>query len=113
MVGDPDELLDKCDMIWPPRASEKFHANLLRCMMPLSIIAVLAGANQILPGISSTINFRDNMIDGHIILFLPAILTFAGIPLNDIFPCKQNSLEWDSDEKIQSDDGRDRYMIRL
>jgi hypothetical protein len=85
MICDADELLNEGDMIGPPGAAQKFHADLFRGVVPFLVVAILAGAYQIFPGIAAAIYFGDDMVDCHVILFLAAVLAAAGITLDDIF----------------------------
>ncbi len=81
VIGNTDKLPDKSDMIGPAGLPYQLQAHLIAVMMPLFIVTLVAGADQILPGIFPSKYFGNNMINRHLPFFPTAILATAAIPL--------------------------------
>ena len=73
MVLYADKLLNKGDIIRFPGFSDQPEPGLFRQLMAFLVVAVGAGAHQVLPGVFSAVNLGDDMVDRHHALFAAAI----------------------------------------
>lgn len=107
-IGNADELLDEGDLVGAAGAAHKHKAGLLRGFVPLQVVAAGAGADQILPAVRAAVNFRDDVIHGHLPVVLPAVLAGMAVPLDDVFASQEYPFLRDFDVKPQPDDGGNR-----
>jgi len=117
MVGDADELLDKCNMVRAARLADQLEAYLLWSMMPFPVIAFQAGAYEIFPGIPTTVDFGNDMVDGHLNLLLATVLAAAAIALENILArqhysfCRDRNIEFEPYHRGDRDMGHLRSEL--
>ncbi len=71
--------------------------------MSLPVIALEAGADQILPRVHTSVDFGNHMIDCHLRLLPAAILASSTITLNDILAGKHDPFDRNLDIKFEPD----------
>jgi len=82
-------------------------------LVPLSVIALEAGADQVFPGILSTIDSWYDMVYSHLGLLLAAVLAPAAIAFDDIFASQHDPLGRHLDIEIKPYDRWHRDLGRL
>ncbi len=69
---------------WLLRRSQQTHPGMFGCAVAFPVIAGRAGANKVLPCITSTLGFRNDMVDRHSSVRPAAILTGSVVSPNNV-----------------------------
>ncbi len=113
MVADTHELLYESDVIRAARLANQSHVNLFGCVMALPVVALEAGADQVLPRVHTPIDFWYHVVNSHLSLLPAAILASSAITLDDILASKHNPLNRNFYIKFKPDYRGNRNSRRL